>query len=264
MKLIDSDLQQLVIGTDDEKAMVKAIKTAFPGSTHVLCSRHLKQNAIHKLTDDAVSKADRNIIVDKLFGEEGIVNADDTICLGHKCETFATYCADKSEKFLKYFDTRLKCQLKTKLNEPARQEKIETDWTNNNSESMNHVLKQATDWKKKSLTEIVQSIEDVVDGKLKELRAAMIGTGEFRLAETHRQFRLSKTKWVTKDTCQRNRAYSRFRNFVPKHKKLVTSTDGQCSVVGPRTLGKKPKQNVRRPKTVTVKCQPKHDVSDSD
>ena len=40
MKLIDSDLQNLVIGTDDEKAMVKAIKTAFPESTHVLCSRH--------------------------------------------------------------------------------------------------------------------------------------------------------------------------------------------------------------------------------
>lgn len=151
MKLIDSDLQQLVIGTDDEKAMVKAIKTAFPESTHILCSRHLKPNAIHKLTDDAVSKADRNIIVNKLFREEGIVNADDTICFEHKCETFAEFCAEKSEKFLKYFDTRLKGQLKTKLNEPARLDKIDTNWTNNNSESMNHVLKQANRLEKENI-----------------------------------------------------------------------------------------------------------------
>ena len=57
MKLVDSDLGQLVIGTDDEKAMVKAITSAFPESTHVLCSRHLKRNVIHKLTDDAVSNS---------------------------------------------------------------------------------------------------------------------------------------------------------------------------------------------------------------
>ena len=90
MKLIDSDLQNLVIGTDDEKAMVKAIKTAFPESTHVLCSRHLKQNVIHKLTDDAVTKSDRNEILNQLFGENGTVNVDDTICFEQKCDDFAT------------------------------------------------------------------------------------------------------------------------------------------------------------------------------
>ena len=87
MKLIDSDLQQLVIRTDDEKAMVKAIKRAFLESIHILCSRHLKQNAIHKLTEDAVSKH---------FGAGGIVNADNTICFEHKCETFSEYYAEKS------------------------------------------------------------------------------------------------------------------------------------------------------------------------
>ena len=148
-------LQNLVIGTDDEKAMVKAIKTAFPESTHVLCSGHLKQNVIHKLTDDAVTKSDRNEIVNQLFGVNGIVNADDTICFEQKCDDFATYCGGKSEKFLKYFEDRLKTQIKTKLNEPARKNKIDTDWTYNNSESINHVLKQSTDWKKKPLMDIV-------------------------------------------------------------------------------------------------------------
>ena len=96
---------------------------------------------------------------------------------------------------------------------------------------MNHVLKQATDWKKKSLTEIVETIQNVVEGQFKELRAALIGTGD-----THKQFSMSKTEWVTKDARQRSRAYIRFRSYIPKHKKLVTSTDGESTIVAPRTL----------------------------
>lgn len=261
MKLIDTDMHRLVIGTDDEKAMVKAIQSAFPESTHVLCSRHLKQNVIHKLTDDAVNKSDRNSIINKIFGTEGILDADDTICFDEKCEDFEQYCTDKSEKFLRYFQDRLKMQLKTKLNEPARHNKIDIDWTNNNSESINHVLKQSTDWKKKPLTELVSCIQEIVEGQFKDLRGAIIGTGEFRLSDTHKHFQVSKTEWVSKNNDQRNKLYQRFRKFVTKDKKYVTSTDGQSTVVAPKTLGKKPKQTVRRPKTVTIQKRTKIVVS---
>ena len=44
IKLADSDITDLVIGTDDEYALVKAVTTTFPDSTHVLCTRHLQQN----------------------------------------------------------------------------------------------------------------------------------------------------------------------------------------------------------------------------
>ena len=47
MKLCDSDLKKLVIGSDDEYAMVQAITTAFLDSTHTLCVHHLGQNANH-------------------------------------------------------------------------------------------------------------------------------------------------------------------------------------------------------------------------
>ena len=41
---LGTNLARLVIGTDDEQAMVKAITTEFPTSNHVLCTRHLKEN----------------------------------------------------------------------------------------------------------------------------------------------------------------------------------------------------------------------------
>lgn len=53
------DRSRLVFGTDEEKALVNAITTIFPNSNHMLCKRHLYQNAKQKLVDDCVDKADR-------------------------------------------------------------------------------------------------------------------------------------------------------------------------------------------------------------
>ena len=39
------------IGTDEEKALVKAIKFVFPQSVQVHCSRHMEQNMQRKLTN---------------------------------------------------------------------------------------------------------------------------------------------------------------------------------------------------------------------
>ena len=55
IKVNGVDTSKLVIGSDDERALVNAIKAAFPQSQHILCTR---QNASQKLTDDAVDKYD--------------------------------------------------------------------------------------------------------------------------------------------------------------------------------------------------------------
>ena len=202
---------------------------------------------LHKLTDDAVSKEDKNVIVNKIFGTKGIADADDTICFQSKCDDFEENCSEKSDKFLKYFQDRLRndIHVRDKLNLPARQNKITSDWTNNNTESMNHILKQTTDWNKKPLPELISSLENDVVCQFKELRSTLIGTGELRLVETHEQFRISKTEWCKKNEKQRLRAYQRFRKYVHTENKYVTSSDGRCVVVAPRTLGKKPMQKTR-------------------
>lgn len=79
MKLVDTNLSKLVIGTDEEAAMVKTITSAFPESTHTLCTQHLRENTNQKLLDDAVDKRDRNSILNKIFGSDVIINSDDSI-----------------------------------------------------------------------------------------------------------------------------------------------------------------------------------------
>ena len=52
-------------------------------------------------------KADRNVIVNKIFGTDGIADVDDTIGFQAKCDDFEEYCSEKSDKFHKYFQDRL-------------------------------------------------------------------------------------------------------------------------------------------------------------
>ena len=84
---------------------------------------------------------------------------------------------------------------------------ISADWTNNNCESINHALKQAVEWKSKSLLELVSIPEKLVSGQNSDIRGALLGTGEFRLADTHRQFQSTKTEWVSKTKAQRQRLF---------------------------------------------------------
>lgn len=146
--------------------------------------------------DDAVDKGQRREIMNKIYGKDGILHADDTICFEEKCNDLEEHCSQISNKFNKYFTGRLKTLLKKKVNDPVRGELVTENWTNNNCESVNHVLKQAIDWRSKPLTELVGILHDLASGQFKELHSAMLGTGEYRLAESHSHFRISKTEWI--------------------------------------------------------------------
>ena len=97
------DTSKLVIGNDDERALVNAITSSFSESTHILCSRHIRQNINQKLTDVAVDKSDRNMLLNKMFGEDGIINANDTVCFEEKWEEVEQLSQSISRSFLNYF-----------------------------------------------------------------------------------------------------------------------------------------------------------------
>ena len=87
MKLTQTELTILVIGTGEEAALIKAFKTAFPESSHTLCTRHLRRNSLQKLKDEAGDKTQRNTIDAMIFGDKGLIHSDGTVCYDAKCET---------------------------------------------------------------------------------------------------------------------------------------------------------------------------------
>ena len=116
-------------------------------------------------------------------------------------------------------------------------------------------MKQAVDWKSKPLLDLVNKLTILIDTQFKDLKKALVGTGQFRLASTHEHFSVKRTVWVSKTNEERGRLYRRFRLYIPKDKKTVTSTDGKLTIVKPRTLGKKvgQKKRKRNEKTLTQK-----------
>lgn len=49
--------EKLTFGTDEEMALVNAIKTTFPGANHILCARHLQENALRNLNKHNIPEA---------------------------------------------------------------------------------------------------------------------------------------------------------------------------------------------------------------
>lgn len=123
----------------------------------MLCTRHLRQNANQKLTDAAVDKSDRNMILDKMFGDGGIIDTDDTVCFEEKCEEVETLSQSISQTFLRYFQKRLRDNLQKKRADPDILIEADKHWTNNNCESLNLVLKQAIEWKSKPLIDFIKN-----------------------------------------------------------------------------------------------------------
>ena len=117
-KLSGVDTSKLVISIDDERALVNAITSSFPDAKHVLCTRHMRQNVNQKLTDAFVDKSDRQMLLNKIFGEDGIIKANDTICFEEKCGEVETFSQSVSQPFLRYLQKRVKENLDKKRKEP--------------------------------------------------------------------------------------------------------------------------------------------------
>ena len=73
-------VNNLVIGSDEEKAFVKAMKSSFPDSQLTLCTRHLSENvARHLRCKVGVNGHQSKQIITELFGENGLIELDTTV-----------------------------------------------------------------------------------------------------------------------------------------------------------------------------------------
>jgi transposase-like protein len=73
--------KEVEIGSDDEKALTKAIEHTFSNASRLLCTKHLKDNVKHHLqTKIGMDRKERVSIMTKLFDRDTVVvNANTTI-----------------------------------------------------------------------------------------------------------------------------------------------------------------------------------------
>ena len=134
--------EKMEFGSDDERALTKAIEHVFPGSERLQCTKHLKDNIKHYCQNKVgMHTKDRENIMDSLFGQDGIADANTTIEFDTKSAELEISTKEKYPAFAKYYETNLQPRLRKHVFEPNRKRVEKKLWTNNNAESLNNILK---------------------------------------------------------------------------------------------------------------------------
>lgn len=249
---------QPVTGSDDERAMRKAMNLAFPNAPKLSCTRHLKGNVVDYLRDKVGLPTDkRNEVISAVFGSGGLVEADEEIVFNIKLQDCLQLMDSTCPQFKEYFRSRVAPLLEENMKTSQQDNLIGVSgrWTNNNCESINHVLKQAVNWKSQPLTDLIEKLYEVVRKQYKDLERALLGQGDFVLCDEYQRFSVAPNVWCSRDQQQRQRHFLRFLRKVKEvHKKNIRSTDGSRVVTSATNAGKKPGQVKRKrtAKTTTV------------
>jgi ketol-acid reductoisomerase len=112
--------------------------------------------------------------LEEIFGDEGLINADDIVCFEIKCSEIEERAKALSSKFHRYFDNKLKQNLTNQWNEGVQRGHFDKGWTNNNSESLNHVLKWAINWQSEPLLDLVNTLNEIIDTQFRDLLRALV------------------------------------------------------------------------------------------
>ena len=261
MKL-EGTTSQPVTGSGEERSICKAMESAFPGGGRLSCTRHLQGNAQEYLKDKVgLCDTDKTKIMKDIFGKDGLVESDDSLVFDCRLHAVQETIDNLAPQFKKHFTNDIVPLLKNNIDIsqkvglllPAR------SWTNNNSESINHVLKQAINWKPQPLPDLITSLHDAVCGQYRELERAVVGLGEFELCADYKRFSVPSSTWAQLPPEKRKRHLIKFmRHCKPVNSKIVESTDSTRHVIAPGQNGGKKKGQIKRKRvarTTTIKKQ---------
>ena len=232
---------ELLLGTDDEKAMTNALDATFPEANRRLCTKHIKDNVTRQLTDKIpTNRKERAKIVKTIFGRDGIANANDSTTFDERSALLKEELK-QYPGFLEYFEKYV--QKKIADHCINQEDKL---WTNNNTESMNNRLKVACDWKPLKCDELVFKLEEIINTQMVDLRRALYDKGNFSVNTRYAKYKLSHASWSAKSPEEKSDYFKKFLNARKNVQTArVTSSCGKFTIPRPQTLARKPHQRTR-------------------
>jgi len=134
----------MVTGLDEEQALVNAAKTAFPNLKQLYCMIHCTDNARHYMANAGVSVQIRENVLARLFACNGVAEAGDEVTMDNRISDVMQYLrqSNVNESTTTYIQERI--LPKVIANNWLKWKEVwlgQHQWTNNNSESTNHLLK---------------------------------------------------------------------------------------------------------------------------
>ena len=192
---LETPVDKIVFGTDGEINYIKAIQTYFPDSQHILCTRHLEENAIRNFGKNVnTSEKVKNSLIAAIFGTSGLLSSNSIVSYTERESEILEEFGHVGGSYLK---DKLLPTLKGKIFLPSQKnENIPPNWKNNNCESMNHKIKLLGDWKVSKTPELIDRLHEIQVSQVIEIRGALHGRGSLELAERARHLRISHALWL--------------------------------------------------------------------
>lgn len=220
-----------------------------------------RKNALDYLRDKiGCNTTDRDAVLTAIFGQHGMTHADSHVIYEIRTEQAEDIITEKAPSFHQYFKRTMKPLLDENINCVLSRAEVVPGWTNNNAESMNHVIKMAIDWQPKAIPTLVDTLRDIIKGQYIDAERAMIGRGDYRLAPALARFSTTPAAWDKKTPQQRESLWGRFMKATVPVTSTATATtaDGLLTVYTAPCGGKKPGQikRKRNAKTTTVNKRP--------
>ncbi|XP_070212605.1 uncharacterized protein [Littorina saxatilis] len=234
---------QMVVGTDDEKGLTRAVKAAFPNCRHALCTLHLKKNLTRHLRDKVGLDTRKRIkLVDLMFGEKGVSTSKNMADFDLRLARAADQWPSEDESYL----TKLSGQLHDNVLKLYWDGCLPTTtWTNNNAECLNAVLKHLVRWTPQQLPQLVDLIRNLVLTQNAEPQRALLGMGEYVLAQTHAHLLMTPDDW---DRLSADHQKQKLRMLLRPARRVgtVTSVNHIITINSTPTKSKKPCQRKRK------------------
>ena len=250
----------LVLGSDEEKALTNAIQSVFPNSTLVLCTRHLEENVKRYIQAKSGSEMLKHRIVSDIFGTNGLLHANDATHFDAESNRLLETYLELIPDFVNYFKTKLVPLLKQHVFLPNKENNfVPLNWKNNSCESMNHILKLTCNWKPQKLLDLINKIYQIVQSQYSDVRRALYENGNYQLSNKFVKYRLSYMDWKSKTSEEKETIFKKFMKVCDFEKKendksYIFSTDGEVKIPKTPTTARKPGQRkrIRNDKTRSV------------
>lgn len=135
-------LEQVVTGSDEERALVNAARTAFPKTNQLYCMLHCKDNVRHHLITLGCPTSIRESVLSLLFGCNGVAEATNTNDEDDRIAQLMQSVRQNNLCVVDYLETRVLPKIRGNNQLKWAKSWIgQRQWTNNNCESANHILK---------------------------------------------------------------------------------------------------------------------------
>jgi len=200
-----------------------------------------KENVIRHLQDNiGTDMKTRNKIIRLIFNPNYLTTVTDVGQYNNHAATIVqTLTSKTAPSFLNYFSNRI-CPL-LRSNFVAGLPR----WTSNNVESMNHMFKQAVNWRPHMLPDLIVKLQSLVAAQLYDVQRALYGRGDFKLRPSHTSFPFGEDNW-SKMSEKKCALHARKSFVIIQCPNQVTSTNGKLTVIHKASAGLKKNQVKRK------------------